>query len=240
MILTKLLTFFGIYAQVARAFPQEGGSTKPKDEHTVSPAMEKVFISSQTNPPAIVTDFLDTATYYGGPRSTLAADDLIQQAFDWGLTLTTVQYDAIGTIKESEFIPGPPKNCRKSWEDGAYALAVTCNKFADSIVENLNKNCGNCGKVYTIGLVWGTFKGMDFDKDAILSAGCSALEIVNSDSCFENFPKGCSMKAVGDPVALWTEQTIRIAQNSGSKEEIVTALKMYAQEKSQNITLPSI
>ncbi|PWN38294.1 uncharacterized protein FA14DRAFT_177567 [Meira miltonrushii] len=233
MILTKPLLFLTILVQVAWA------STKPKDEQTVSPSMEKVFISSQTTPPAIVTDFLDTATYYGGQRSELVADDLLQQAFDMGLTLTTVQYDAIGDIKASEFVPGPPKDFHKSWEDGAYALAITCNKFGDSIVENLNKNCDKCGKVFTLGLFWGTFKGMNFDKDAILSAGCSALEMENSDSCFQNFPKGCSLKAVGDPVSLWTEQTVRIAENSGSKEEIVAALKKYGQEKSQNITLPS-
>ena len=80
---------------------------------------------------------------------------------------------------------------------------------------------------------------MDFDKDTILSAACSALEVTKSDACFESFPKNCSIKAVGKQIPLWSEEATRIATGSTSKEEIITAIKKYGQEKSQNITLPT-
>jgi len=204
---------------------------------SISPAMKKVTIDTVLFQPDQNPEFLQQTIFYGGERFTLAADDLFQEVFGYGFGLTTVQYP-LGQLKGDDFIPGGPDGYGNYWKDGAYGMAISCQKEGESIVKKMNQDCHNCGKSYFLGATWGILKGMNFDKDAVLIAGCSVLEVVNSNNCFTNFPKSCPIRAVGHPFDLWNNVPTRIAVNSKSRAEIIAAIKKYAASKHQNIAVP--
>lgn len=229
------LAFF-VLVEVALALP--ASKAGPTGFSPVSPSLMKVIISEDDIPPPDASTFLQRGAYFGGARSTLDADGLIQQAMGWGMTFTAIQYD-LNTVKGVDFIPGPPDHFTQTWKDGAYAFALTCHKYGQQTVDDLNAKCKGCGKTYTSAILWGTYKGMNFEKDSVLSAGCSALEITNSENCFADFPKSCSIRAVGEPVDLWNEKITRVVKNAKSRKEILAGIKKYSKEKNQNIAVPS-
>ena len=240
---TKLsFTIFSLlvvsFIELALSSPIDTDAQKAKTNQTqVSAAMRKVIISSAEFPPNDSKNFLKQGAYYGGARSSLAADDLIQKAMSWGMGFTTIQYNS-HQVKGAAFIPGPPDDFSETWNDGAYALALTCHKYGQDAVDKLNANCKNCGKTYVSAIVWGTYNGMNFDKDLILNAGCTALEVTDSEKCFTNFPNDCSIRAVGEAVDLWNQRTKRIVRNAKSRGAILAAIKEYAAKTHQKITIP--
>ena len=244
MMQSKLSSFFAVLTlclfvgfEVALALPK-GNKNALGPASSVSQNMRNVFISEDNNPPLDASTFLQRSAYFGGARSDVAADNLIQQAMGWGMAFTAVQY-GLNTVKGADFVPGPPNDFTHTWKDGAYAFAFTCHKYGQGIVDDLNAKCKNCGKTYTSAIVWGTFKGMNFDKDAVMNAGCSALEITNSPDCFANFPKGCSIRAVGESVDLWNGEPKRVVVNAKSRKELIDGINNYAKATHQAITVPS-
>ncbi|PWN38297.1 uncharacterized protein FA14DRAFT_153624 [Meira miltonrushii] len=229
----NLALFVFVLIEVALALPSSKRASNP-----VSSKLRSVILPEDNDPPQDASSFLQRGAYFGGARSSLDADGLIQQGMGWGMSFTAIQYDA-NTVKGADFIPGPPENFVKTWKDGAYAFALTCNKYGQAIADDFNAKCNNCGKTYTTAIIWGTYKGMNFDKDSVLSAGCSALEVTNSDECFANFPSGCSIRAVGQPVDLWNDSITRVVKNAKSRSEIIAGIKKYAQEKHESIAVPS-
>ncbi|PWN38295.1 uncharacterized protein FA14DRAFT_183775 [Meira miltonrushii] len=228
--LTKVSLLFALFAEVILA-------SAVNKRAPVSGSMNNVIISSMNNPPSDAQGFLKQGSFYGGARSSMEADGVIQQAMGWGMAFTTVQMP-LNTVKAAEYVPGSPASFTETWQGGAYDMALTCHKYGQSIVDDLNAKCKNCGKTYTLAIVWGIFSGMNFDKDAIFSGGCSALEVTNSDSCFNNFPSGCSIRAVGESVELWNEKTTHISVNARSRSQIIAAIKKYAADKHLSVALP--
>ncbi|PWN38296.1 uncharacterized protein FA14DRAFT_177569 [Meira miltonrushii] len=215
------------------AFPANGGVSK-----TITPAMKKVTIDTKLWQPDQNPEFLEQAIYFGGQRNNVAADGLFQQVMGWGMGLTAVQFPT-NNLRAVDYIPGSPDGYENQWKDGAYGFAYSCSKYGEPIAKSLNEGCKNCGKTYFLGLAWGTLNGMNFDRDAVMISGCSALEVVDSDDCFANFPNRCSIRAVGQPVELRTKEPTRIVINSKSRAEIIAAIKRYAAGKHQNIAVPS-
>jgi len=222
---------------ILTAPPKEDASKLTFKQTPVSPSMAKVIISSMATPPFDAQGFLAQGAYYGGPRSSIAADNVLQQAMGWGMGLTTVQFP-LNKLKSIEYVPGPPDDFTDKWNGGAYSMAYTCHTYGQSIVDKLNADCKNCGKTFLLGIVWGTFTGMNFDKDAIISAGCSVFEVTNNDNCFANFPSACSIRAVGQPIQLWDNVPTKISLDAKSRGQIISAIKQYASAKHQNIAVP--
>jgi hypothetical protein len=223
--------------EVCHAIPKKKGSkdaTASSPAITVSSTLKSVVICDNNEPPTDPSTYLQQSQYYGGARSTLVADNLFDQGFGWGLDYTIISYDPSTTAQD--FTPGISEHFAKVWPDGAYALAFSCHKDAVGTVDNLNEQCnGTCGKTYSLALIWGTYAGMNYDKDHVLIATCSAIEITNSDDCFDNFPSGCQINAVGDTFSIWDSTIKRIAVNVKSKAAILAAIKAY----SSSISIPS-
>jgi hypothetical protein len=229
----KILALFAyLWVEVALALPPAHAPAP------VSSNMKKLFIPEDEVPPSDAITFLQRGTYYDGARSEIAADGLFQQAMGWGVPFTAVQYD-LNTLKAADFPPGPPDDFTQTWKDGAYNFALAAHKFGQPVVDQLNAQCKNCGKTYTLLLLWGTYQGMDFDKDAVIMASCSALEITNDTNCFANFPQGCSIRPVGESIDLWDAEPKRVVVNAKSRAAIIAGIKAYSNKSHQSITVPN-
>lgn len=144
--------------------------------------VQAVFIEPhKASKPVFSASSFGKTVFYGGQRSTLDADEVIQRGMNIGMVFHLMQF----TFPSHSF-QKPLAIMPSAWPADSPAMPVdakdfieACNYTVVNYVLLNNKECDSTGTncAFLPGMIWGTLKGMNWTKDGLLFLSCNILKV---------------------------------------------------------------